>query len=358
MNEQPQFAFVIHPLSLEDVSRFEPKAEGKSPKLIEKVLEWTPAFKLSDIRGVVSRTGKTIAGCFVACPLIPKLILEKERAWVMERIVSAAKVAEECGAKIVGLGGYTSVAGDAGVTVAKEVDIAVTTGSSFTVGAALQALRRAAQLREVSLKEKTVCVVGATGSIGSVCAQMLAEEAGELILVARNRRKLKLMHERLSAINPNVSYGEEIAAVVPKSDALVVATSTPYAIIEPEHLKPEAIVLDVSTPRNVSEEVAESRPDCLVIDGGVMEVPGDVEFNFDFGFPKRLAYACMSETMILALEERFENFSLGREIARQNVETICHLADKHGFKLAAFRSFGKPLDPQRLYPPSSVKTFV
>lgn len=358
MSEKPQFAFVIHPLSLEDVSHFEPKAEGKSPKLIEKVLEWTPAFKLSDIRGVVSRTGKEVSGCFVACPLIPKLVLEKERAWVMERIVNAAKVAEACGAKIVGLGGYTSVAGDAGLTVAKEVGIAVTNGSSFTVGAALQALRQAAQPRGGALKEKTVAVVGATGSIGSVCAQFLAEEAGELILVARNRRKLKEMHERLLAIHPGVSYGEEIAACVPKADALVVATSTPYAIIGPEHLKQEAIVLDVSTPRNVSEEVADCRPDCLVIDGGVIEVPGNVEFNFNFGFPKRLAYACMSETMILALEERFENFSLGREIARENVEAICRLADKHGFKLAALRSFGRPLDPQRLHPPSSVKTFV
>ena len=41
-------------------------------------------------------------------------------------------------------------------------------------------------------------------------------------------------------------------------------------------------------PRDISTKVAETRDDVLVIEGGIVEVPGDVNFNFDFGFPSLL----------------------------------------------------------------------
>ena len=34
---------------------------------------------------------------------------------------------------------------------------------------------------------------------------------------------------------------------------------------------------------------------------------GAVDFHFDFGFPPRTSYACMAETMALALEGRYES---------------------------------------------------
>jgi len=76
--------------------------------------------------------------------------------------------------------------------------------------------------------------------------------------------------------------------------------------------------------------VANQRKDVLVIEGGVVKVPGEVEFNFDFGFPPRMAYACMAETIILALEGRCENFSLGKKLDPDKVREIGRLAEKHG----------------------------
>jgi len=77
-------------------------------------------------------------------------------------------------------------------------------------------------------------------------------------------------------------------------------------------------------------------------------VPGDVEFGFDFGFPPKMAYACMSETMILALEGRYEGFTLGKQISVEQVEEITSLAEKHGFKLAGFRSFEKAVSEEHI----------
>ena len=93
----------------------------------------------------------------------------------------------------------------------------------------------------------------------------------------------------------------------------------------------------------VSRRVVEERDDVLVIEGGIVEVPGDVNFNFNFGFPPKTAYACMAETMILALEGKMESYTLGRELTLKQVEEIYQLGKKHGFRLAGFRSFEKPI---------------
>jgi fatty aldehyde-generating acyl-ACP reductase len=132
------------------------------------------------------------------------------------------------------------------------------------------------------------------------------------------------------------------------ADIVCSATSAVKAIIQPADLKSGCVVCDVARPRDVSARVAKERDDVLVIDGGVVAVPGDVEFNFNFGFPPKMAYACMSETMILALEGRYEGFTLGKQISVEQVEEITALAEKHGFKLAGFRSFEKAVTDEQI----------
>jgi predicted amino acid dehydrogenase len=85
-----------------------------------------------------------------------------------------------------------------------------------------------------------------------------------------------------------------------------------------------------------------------VIDGGMVDVPGPVDFHFNFGFPPGKSYACMAETMALALEGRFEDYTLGKEITRSRVEEIAAIAKKHGFRLSGFRSFEKAITPEQI----------
>jgi predicted amino acid dehydrogenase len=99
------------------------------------------------------------------------------------------------------------------------------------------------------------------------------------------------------------------------------------------------VICDVARPRGVSARVAVARDDVLVIDGGMVEAPGQVDFHFDFGFPPGKAYACMAETMALALEGRFEDYTLGKQIDKNRVEEIAGIAARHGFRLSGFRSF-------------------
>ncbi|HHV78487.1 MAG TPA: shikimate dehydrogenase [Firmicutes bacterium] len=342
------FGFVIHPLGLEDVYRKFKFAEYLPSGLVEAAMRYLPAQYISHITGIRSDYSEA-EGWFVSCPLTSRQMMTLPEPLVTKKIIEACKMAERLGAGIVGLGAFTSVVGDAGITISKHLNCAVTTGNSYTIATALEGTRYAATLMGIDMREATAAVVGATGSIGAVCAEILAREVKKLNLVGRNKVKLEALAERLvkhSGLAPVIT--SDVAAGLKDAQVVITVTSAVDAVIRPEHLVPGAVVCDVARPRDVAKEVAKTRDDVLVIEGGVVEPPGNVNFNFDFGFPPGTSYACMAETMILALENRYENFTLGREITLQQVEEISRLAKKHGFKLAGLRSFDRPLSLDRI----------
>jgi hypothetical protein len=56
----------------------------------------------------------------------------------------------------------------------------------------------------------------------------------------------------------------------------------------------------------------------------------------------------MAEPMILALDNRFESFSLGIKIDQSKVREISELAEKHNFKIAGLISFGKVVSDEEV----------
>jgi predicted amino acid dehydrogenase len=343
-----KFAFIVHPLTAKDFSRKFPITKNWSDGFVEGIMKYIPPFKVSSITGIESPKSAA-EGWFVGCPLTSRQMVEMPEPYVVNKIIKAGKVAEKLGAKVVGLGAFTSIVGDAGITIAKHLKIAVTTGNSYTVATALEGVRQAAKIMGKSMDRTNVVILGATGSIGAACAQILAREVRYLTLVARNEAKLERIAEQiLKSTGLAVRITANTKATLRVADIVIAVTSAVDSIIEPEDLKPGAIVCDVARPRNVSRRVAEIRKDVLVIEGGVVEIPGDVNFGLNFGFPPKTAYACMAETMILALEQRYEHFTLGRDLTVKQVETIDQLAKKHGFKLAGFRSFERALTVEEI----------
>jgi fatty aldehyde-generating acyl-ACP reductase len=275
-------------------------------------------------------------------------MMELPERTVYNKIIQTGRMAERLGAQILGLGAFTSVVGDAGVTIANALDVPVTTGDAFTVSLAVQAIRDAALVMDISLSNATAAVVGATGAIGRVCAQLLSGEVGRLMLIARHENKLEALRETLKpwaraelAVSTNMEALED-------AQLILTVTSAIHDVIRPEHLQPGSVVCDVARPRDVSAMVAAVRDDILVIDGGMVDVPGPVDFHFNFGFRPGKAYACMAETMALALEGRFEDYTIGKEITLDRVNEITAMAQKHGFRLSGFRSFEPEVTPEQI----------
>lgn len=345
-----KFGFILHPLDVMDISRKYSFASKIPQRLLEALLKMAPPVKASEITGVVSPIGEEVGGYFVGCLLTSKQMKELPLAFVQKKIIKAGLKAQELGAQIVGLGAFTAVVGDAGITIAKHLDIPVTTGNTYTVFTALEGTRMAAKKMGYSIGESKVLIIGATGSIGAACAKILAPDLENLMLMAPDKEKLNSLAKEIKGENSHLDliWDTSLDHLLPKAQIIISASGSFSPLIHPEDLMRGAIVCDVARPRDVAAKVAELRKDVLIIDGGIVKVPGPVEFNFDFGFPKGTCYACMAETMILALENRLTSFTLGRNIAVEQLEDMASMAKKHGFYLSGLRSFEREITPDTI----------
>ena len=393
-----RFAFLVHPVDLQNYSDFDESLDLLSEEQLEDLSSrWSDMvepFVVSSSR-IVAQTGQTAYGDFICVPKTADQLLAMEKDEAIKEISAAVHLATERGAKIVGLGAYTSVVTMGGRQLLPYTDVALTTGNSYTVVSGVEALLDAAERLGQDLNGVTGAVVGAGGAIGKALAILLSEQVQHLILVGNPQRPEKSEYRMLKVaveifqhlrklsekghtfsrgslgahvaslkdfpdndvslstwieyIQKSMSLGAPITLTVesknylPQADVIMVATSSLETLIVPDVLKRGAIVCDMSRPSNVSEQVLEERPDVLVIDGGVVAVPNAPDLGWNFGFEKGTAFACMSETIMLALEKQYEHTSLGADLSLDQLEMMRSLAEKHGFSLAGFRNFDRPL---------------
>lgn len=346
------FAFIIHPVNPKrDVQRKYPLLGKVLPEpAINFLSQYFPPVYISHITGIISAaTGKEIEGWFIACPLTPRQMVALPPEVVYKKVIATGKLAEKLGAKILGLGGFTSVVGDGGLTIAQHLNIPVTTGDSYTIAVAVEGALKAAHQMNIDLTQATAAIVGASGSIGRVCAQLLARYVPRLLLLGRRLEVLMTVKDLVQSQNKTA---EVIATTdmeqLRQADIILTVTNTIDPVINSRHLKSGAVVCDVARPRDVSQQLIEERDDVLIIEGGMVRVPGPVNFNFDFGFPPGMAFACMAETIALALEGRYHSYTLGKNITLEQVETIAQISAHHGFKVSGFRSFELALTDERI----------
>jgi predicted amino acid dehydrogenase len=353
-----RWAFVIHPLSQEYFKNVKPieLLSRVSPPLfldvVEKAMAYAPPFVYSHVTGIKSPTGVESEGWLISVGGTPKEIMNHSPEFTYRRLLDAARVARSLGAQIMGLGAFTKVVGDAGLTVARRASLPITTGNSYSASGALwaahDAMRRlglvpAAAKDGQRLRFKAM-VVGATGSIGSVCARLLAMVAEEVYMVSPETAKLLSLKGSILKETPDaklfLSSGtdRDIAGM----DMIVTATSgAGKKILDIMKVKPGCVITDVARPLDLPPEEVARRPDVLVIESGEIQLPGKVKMG-NIGLPKGVAYACLAETIVLALEGRFENFTVGRNIEWEKVREIYRLGLKHGMKLAAISGVNGP----------------
>ncbi|MGE5360102.1 MAG: hypothetical protein ACM3NQ_13885 [Bacteroidales bacterium] len=344
-----RFAFVIHPLSQEYFKKVKAievisRAAGRwGMNLLERLAAHTPPFIYSRVTGIESPTGVSAEGWLISVGGTPKQLLAHSPEFTYRRLLAAARMAERLGAQIMGLGAFTKVVGDAGVTVAKRANIPITTGNSYSASGALWAAADAVRRMGLvplghggKVKGKAM-VIGATGSIGSACARLLAQVAEEVVLVSIESAKLLTLRESILEDTPDATLHLSRTAHDWLADMDMIVTATSAAgkkILDITKVKPGCVITDVARPLDLPPEEVAKRPDVLVIESGEILLPGEVRMA-NIGLPKNIAYACLAETIVLALEGRFETFTIGRNIEWQKVKEIYKLGLKHGMRLAA-----------------------
>ncbi|MBP6484087.1 MAG: dehydrogenase [Rhodoferax sp.] len=352
-----RFAFVIHPLSQEYFKKVKPielLSQVSPPVLmnsLEKIMAYAPPFVYSRVTGIQSPTGVQAEGWLISVGGTPREIMRHSPEFTYRRLLDAAAMAKRLGAQIMGLGAFTKVVGDAGLTVAKRAPLPITTGNSYSASGALWAAHDAMlrmRLLPVPRGKQRVkfkaMVVGATGAIGSVCARLLARAAEEVYMVSPETAKLLALKESILQESPDarVFLSAHADRDIAEMDMVVTATSgAGKKVLDIMKVKPGCVITDVARPLDLPPSEVAKRPDVLVIESGEIQLPGDVQMK-NIGLPKGVVYACLAETIVLALEGRFENFTVGRAIEWEKVREIYKLGLKHGMKLAAISGVNGP----------------
>jgi predicted amino acid dehydrogenase len=345
-----RFAFVLHPLTVDYLGNHPRYAWTRHlpRRFVETTAAYMPARYVGTARGGRSpATGKPVDGLIYALGATPRQMLTRPPEFTYARLDAAVRDAAARGAEIVGLGAFTKVVGDAGVTVARRAPIPVTTGNSLTIAATLETAKLTAlRMGWPDLARGKAMVVGATGAIGSVCSRLLAAAVKDVVLVSIEPPRLEALKRTILAETPDARIETDVSTApwVGQCDLIITATSAfGLRVLDVSQCKPGAVILDVALPPDISAEEAAVRPDILVVESGEVLIPGPVHFSFDIGLPPSVAYACLAEAALLAMEERFECFTLGRDVAPARVKEIYRLFRRHGFRIAPLRSFGELL---------------
>jgi predicted amino acid dehydrogenase len=357
-----RFAFVIHPLSPKFFGKVEPLgtitrvAPGVVDDAIEKAMAYAPPMIYSHVTGITSPTGAEAEGWLITVGGTPKELMAHSPEFTYARLLRAADMARDLGAQVMGLGAFTKVVGDAGVTVAKKASLPVTTGNSYSASGALWAAHEGvrqlgiAEVDEDGRIRGKAMVVGATGAIGSVCARLLALASDEIWLVSPETAKLLTLKREIEDEHPRATVHVAATPDEHLGDMDVIVTATSGAgkrVLDIRAVKPGCVITDVARPLDLSAEDVAKRPDVLVVESGEIELPGTVRVK-DIGLPPDVVYACMAETIVLALEGRYESFTVGRDIEWEKVKEIYRLGLKHGMKLAAISGVNGVFTPEQI----------
>src|SRR5580700_151673 len=152
-----------------------------------------------------------------------------EAAYVHEniaRVRAAAACAIRARAKIVSLGGFSSILIEGNFDLLPERhDTVFTTGNTLTVSFILQGIRKMCALEGRDLRRSTLLIVGATGDVGSGCARCLAPLVKRVLLSARNVERLSRLAAELRAHGIDVEIAIDLKQFSTKPDIVICAAS-------------------------------------------------------------------------------------------------------------------------------------
>jgi predicted amino acid dehydrogenase len=320
---------------------------------IKDILPWIPPRAVCHVEVASTRGGKA-RGVYIDSFIPPDRLDAGCVHDNIARVRGAAACAINAGAKIVSLGGFSSILieGNFDQLPARH-DTVFTTGNTLTVAFIVQGIQRMCALEERDLRRSTLLIVGATGDVGSGCARCLAPLMRRVLLSARNVERLRRLAAELEADGVQVEIATDRERFSSEADVVICAASLACPSLLLGRIAPDAIVCDAGYPKNLSPTA--EMPGVKIFFGGLGQITGGMRFTPDFHgilnrhpFPD-VVHGCLLEGMALALERRFEPFSQGRGfITPERVEEVEAIAARHGIHLAPLYNAEGPVESMLL----------
>jgi len=339
-------AFIIHALNIEHpYNIFGPEKELLrrviGPEIMKDAIKHAEPFVYTYIDRIGSITGKEIGVLVILYPYLPIQLFKEDRKEVLGKLLKACKLAEQEGAKLVVLSSFTSMLGNEGKDIANKLNIAVTSGENYLVATILQGIKNAMDFMEIKNINTPAAILGATTNLGRICSEKLANVFDEIRLYSQNIKETDKLEERIKTKKKAtriIKTKNSKEAV--KGAKVVLVTASPYTIkLDNSDIETGSIVCDASIPPQTAENLMNNRTDVLSFDGRFAEMKMKIENErWHRMFPRGVIFSRLAEGIILGLEDRFDNYTLGRDAITENkVDEITEMAKKHGFKTAEFR---------------------
>jgi fatty aldehyde-generating acyl-ACP reductase len=278
-------------------------------------------------------------GYVVALKLLPQQIMSLPADKIKQIILDAAVFTQEkLDVEILQLGALTTSVTNGGAWLVKQEKYngLVTHGDSYTAAVTCQAVMKSLNLLKKEPSEQILAIVGSYGIIGEAVSKILVPQFSHSVLIGRRKEKLKELASKLEG-----SFNTTTNLETKNADVVITATSHPTALLESEHLKEKAIIVDVSQPVNLSAEVCKRRTDVIRVDGGYADFPIESPLPIP-GLPPGKTFACIAEVIMQAMENERENH-VG-SIDLNYLYKTERWAEKYGFLLNELTNFGQSLN--------------
>ncbi len=335
-----RYAFLIHPRDLKDVYKKLPFLKWTGDRFSKWFLTKMWPVTVSKITGLQDLNGETVPGYIISIPITAEQMLS-DRKLAENKILDAVNLAKNKNCKIIGLGGLTSSLTAGGEFLKNKTEgVYITTGHAYTGYNVTRNVFELVQKFNLDKKKMKVAIVGATGSIGSISAQILVKGGFEQFLLIDVERKkdrfkdvLNCMEKLNNQVSVNVSYN---VSDIKNCDIVVTATNTKEALIQKEFVKSGMIIVDDAQPSDVSEDVLKME-NVFTVEAGVVNTP-NINSNFNLGLKnKEDNFCCMAEVLCLASLKYKDHFVIHRATI-EDVDKIVEMSQHLNFRLGNFQN--------------------
>jgi acetylornithine/succinyldiaminopimelate/putrescine aminotransferase/predicted amino acid dehydrogenase len=335
-------AWLFHLVDTDDLARLDQQFIRLTSERRERFLDQFAGLAGPIVMSVVdveSLTGERVRLYPILLPFTSawvKRLMDQRRFDVPRMLVQqGVDLAASLGCTIVSLGQYTSIVTRNGTWLSPR-GMGLTTGNSFSIALACDAVQRARADRHGHTGRPTLAVVGATGNIGRTCAEILAPRFSRVILFGSRRPGSEARLIELADRIPGADVSMD-PAVIRDADVVVSAINGVDAPLGPSHFARDAIVCDLSIPASIHPGTAAVRPDLHIVAGGVARLPFEEDLEIvGFPLPAGQIYGCAAEAILLGLEG-LRGVQFTGPLSPDHVRQVRQIADRHGFGLADVR---------------------
>ena len=335
-----RFAFITHPDRAEDIKHFMPPAKYIPLRLAEGLGRVLPPLRVSELK-VESPYGAA-EGFIISINITSRQVDVLPQRAVIKRLTRAGRIAERLGADIIGLGGSNLIRNLA----PEALKITFAGESSYNIATALESLEEAFSLMGNSIQNAHAVVLGAAGHVGAVCSFILSGRVKSMTLVDSDKKRINELAGKIifhSGLSSGISDDPTKAV---RSARMVIAAGA--AGISPADLAPGSVLCDLNRPPRLGRETGQSRDDVLVLEGGVIKMPGMAGNYSEPGFQSGMTGPFLAETIIVALEKSLQKSCPVSCAGTEEVDRIRRLAQKHGFSRAGLMGPGGLINPENV----------